>query len=301
MLQAVSKLSPDAAIGYLARAALASYEGENPAAALRTGEEKFIRAAIYSEVKHALGIRIDDNSPEALEKVGDVIDLEVDNLVGKTDDQKVLLGLADKGQAPSDVYDVTIIQQVQTLYKDNWDREYGQILETIRDADQEQHFGPDAKDGDPSLVSLFAKVFPNEFPYRTFTLLVATHREGLRLFVHQVWHIYQDEIPIKDAANLIDVLRRFADRFGVEFEINNMRAKFLLNVEIPVNRTLTRSIKIMPLFASDSKGRQVQKQFDYYLSDFLRTNKDETKTSALTLAINLDKYLAYLNDHKWLE
>lgn len=299
MISAIANLERNAALGVLARAALASEDDRNPEASYRFPNEKAIRTAIFDEIRLSIGIPSDDISSAAEIRVGEAIDLELFSLVGKTDAETVLRELALYGNLPSDLYAIEIIPNIKDFYHRNWLKEEDLILQTIRKADQEQHFGPSEDTDQPALVSLFSKFFLDKYPAKSFTMLVAGQRNGLGLVVHQAWRLYANSVSLGGATDLVDMLRRFCDKFGREFEINGIRSKFMLDVKLSDNKGMLRKIIISPLYGKDSKGRKIEKSMDFMMSDFNVSRNDGTTHSSLTVVINLESYLADLEAHDW--
>ncbi|MDM0051403.1 hypothetical protein [Variovorax sp. J22R115] len=301
MISALENLDQRTAANLLARAAF-SIEYEDPIGE-ETPDPAYDRVLqeVIAEVRRRAGLAPDDQSPRAIELLSDVIDDELINLTGKTNVDTVLDNMAKKGEVPSDLYVLKIIDQVQDIYKRHWASEFDIISNTVKAADQEQHFGPEEHGGEPTLISLFAKSYTNKFPYRNFMMLVAGQRAGLTLHVHQAWRIYADDIDLKNAKDLVDVLRRFCERFGLEFEVNGVRGKFMLNVELANEETYVRQITILPVYKNDGKGKKVEQQIRYIMSNFTNHRPDGSVGSALTLAIDLEKYQANLTAHGWGE
>jgi|GEM_PF-1494746 len=299
MISAIANFERNAALGILARAAIAAEDDRNPDAIYRFPNEKEIRTSIFDEIRHSIGIAADDMSPAAEIRIGEAIDLELFSLVGKTDADTVLRKLALNGNIPSDLYDIEIIANIKNFYHRNWLKEEALILQTIRKADQEQHFGPGEDTELPVLVSLFSKFFPDKYPARSFTMLVAGQRNGLKLVVHQSWRLYANSVSLGGVSDLVDMLRRFCDKFGLEFEVNGNRSKFMLDVKLSDTEGMQRNINVLPLYGRDSKGRKIDKSMTFMVSDSKIMRNDGAMHSALTVVINLESYLADLEAHDW--
>jgi hypothetical protein len=147
----------------------------------------------------------------------------------------------------------------------------------------------------PSLISIFAKYYRADFPRNCFTLLVAGQRNELKFDVHQVWRIHPDALPQPSYPQLIDVLRAFADVFGVDIDVDGKIGKFFLTY----NKERSASINID--LAAAVRERQAKKQrtsitFSHFTQDNLR---GDYRQASLILAIDLDKYAGFLREHGW--
>lgn len=299
MISVLKQFKPRTAAGILARTALFLDDETNPAARSHVENEHAVRHALLQEVRNALGVPASDNSAETNERIGDVLDKELDLIAGETDVNHVLVDLATKGAIPSDLYQIEVVDNVKDIYEPKWHQERRQIFQTVENADQEQHFSADPESGEPPLVSLFAKVFADKFPYRSFTMLVVGHRgDGVKLHVHQAWRLYADAIPLEGASDLVDLLRRFSEQFGLYIEVDGVRTKFSLNKNLKEDRT-SGTIHVPPVYGPDSKGRRVEKEVTFVLSNFMVHRPDGTISATMTNAIDKERYLSMLRAHGW--
>ncbi|HYF20819.1 MAG TPA: hypothetical protein VEA40_23330 [Ramlibacter sp.] len=295
MISALADFDPATAAGLLARAALAVEDDGNPQAQAVLPDEMDIRRAILDELFQKLDLDPRDTSSAVVERVSDALDAELDSFVGG-DTQQVLEQMAQRGAVPSDLFRLTISPDVQQLYQKKWHVQEKLILETIQDPDREQHFGESEEAGQPALVSLFAKFFPSPFPFRSFTLLVAGGRAGLNLDISQCWHVYADDVRLTGREDLIEVLRRFCDVFGLEFEANGRRTKFLLTQQA----SNSLNIHVPPVTGFDARGRKVEKEVKYTAVVVRVTAATGEAISSLAIVVNLDRYRASLEKHGWL-
>lgn len=229
MITAIRGLDERTAAGILARAAL---EMDDQPAALVVERELELRRRVLAEVRGELGIAPDDNSEEAKERVGESIELTIEVLLHVDVDNlaRVREDLANRGDLPSDLYRIHIIQGIAKFHGVKFDQEKALIEETIRIPDKEQHYGPLGDDG-PALVSLFAKSIVDEkFPGRSFVMLVAGQRSGMQLNIHQAWRLYPDSFDPVGVNDLMDLLRRFIQVFGMEVKARGVSGKIF---EVP--------------------------------------------------------------------
>lgn len=81
MIDILQSLDKRAAIGALARAALSLDGLNNPAAQAKLDDEATIRERILAVARERAGLAPEDNSAEALERIGDVLDEAADRLL----------------------------------------------------------------------------------------------------------------------------------------------------------------------------------------------------------------------------
>jgi hypothetical protein len=115
MIASLRALDRTAAAGLLARAALSLGYEDSPIAPFIKGEEK-IRSALIDEARQRLGVERGDNRPETIERIADFLDDESDKLLAPPDTEAALARLAERGDLPSDLYEIEIIPNVIEFY-----------------------------------------------------------------------------------------------------------------------------------------------------------------------------------------
>jgi len=273
MIQILEFLDRRAALGLLARAALALESDNNPAAIPVLDGEVDLRTKLLSVARERVGVSPDDDSEDALDRIGAFLDREADALAGPTDTEAALRRLAESGNLPSDMYEVTFNpKSLEWAVEPDLERDLA--MATIRRPDKQQHFGPSPDLKNPSLVSLFIRYFQTKWPFKDFHLLVAANRDGLVLTVGQVWRIYPSLLDIRDCPNLVEVLERFANIYGAPITVDGKVRSFFLMTERPVQQ----SVRFTPV------GR-----VNVGISQMTQVTRG-VATSALVVAINLIKY-----------
>ncbi len=297
MISALEKFDSVTAVGILARAALSIENHNNPAGALKLPEEALVRNAVIAEIRRTIGVQPDDQSPRTLERLGDALDTECDSLIGPTDSESALKRLSERGELPSDLFEIRIIPNLKEFHGRKFQTEKELIERTIRSPDQEQHFGPPATADEPFLISLFAKYIPNEYPLRSFTMLVAGQRNGLMLDVHQAWRIYPDKVDLSGVTNLVDMLRRFSDVFGAEIELGGKKGNFILAANLPKNQNIKTSFKIERNIGAQGKKTDLK---IITVTCFVQKNPQGTSDqAALATGINLSQYAEVIKSRGW--
>jgi hypothetical protein len=270
MIEALeTKFGRVAAAGLLARAALSlGYVEETK------GEQEVIVAQLIDETRERLGISREDNEPGTLSRIADFLDLESDRLLSSTNVELALARLAERGDLPSDLYEIDIIKK-SDIYGSTFPLEKSLIETTIRDFPREQHYGPPRKPHDPAMISLFVRSFRTKWLLKDFVMLVAAKREGFKLYVHQAWRIYPSKVNMAGADNPVGLLQRFADVYGAEIEMGGRKGNFFFFSATPAPDTFR--------FKTD-KPRQIT------VSQFAQNDSSGRPNSALIVAIDLDKY-----------
>jgi hypothetical protein len=281
MIEALGTLDERTALGVLARCALALEDEGNPDAQTIFNEETTLRATILREARQRLGIAQDDSSPETLEKISDFLDQESDRLAGIPDTDAALKRLAERGELPTDLYEIHIIPNIAEFHGTGFALEQSLIEMTIRAPTKEQHFGPESYTEQPALISLFARQFKTRFPYKNFTMLVAGKRNGLRLLVYQAWRIYPailDGLDIGRVDTLVDLLRKFAEAYGWKVEIDGKSGPFFFFLDRAAPPEITVEL---------SPGRRKI----ITVSQFMEENRQTGRPSAaLVVAIDFTQY-----------
>lgn len=110
------------------------------------------------------------------------------------------------------------------------------VRSAIYKAESWQHFDPwfDSKDGEEPM-SLFARSMRGGRTESPMTLLVLTLRNRNTLNVVRGLQVFHDDVRFADVSAPIDILRAFAETFGISFEIaDRPRTKFLHATSIPL-------------------------------------------------------------------
>lgn len=285
MIEALNSLDRTIAAGVLVRAALSLESDGNPAASARLAGEASLRQELIREARTRLGLAPDDNRPETVEKLGEFFDEESERLIDPPDTASALERLATRGDLASDLYEINIIPNLVQAHGRNFDLEKRLIESTVRNPSREQHYGPPTVADQPYMISLFAKEFKTPWPFKDFTMLVAGGREKLTLHVHQAWRLYPAFVDER-GADLVEILHRFANVYGMNLEIDGKKDHFFLWA----SHILPRTIQI------DMQGRSRE----FTVSQFTQNLLSREPQAALIVAIDLEKYRATLRQ-MWVQ
>jgi hypothetical protein len=285
MIKALEHFDSVTAAGILARAALALED--NPAGTYRIPGEADLREQVIAEALQANGFQPADRTQEALRRLDEVLDEELELLIAPADSKQALERLSVRGALPSDLFTIDIIPQIAEFHGRKFERERQLIQQTVRAPDREQHYGPTSDPENPAMISLFARHFSSDYPMRSFTMLVAGRRSGLTLVVHQAWRIYPDVVP-EGALTLVDLLRRFSDQFGHKMTVGNKTANFFLLADLPEGvRDLEAMFQVTP---DEAKHGRAHLTFSW----FFQRDPTGSLRAALLVSINQDKYRKFL-------
>jgi hypothetical protein len=281
MIKALEEFDKMAAVGVLARAALSLGYCDGPQLGAVEREED-IQTRVVEEVRSRLGISKDDNSRDALDRMADCLDAESDQLLAAPDTEAALSRLAERGDLPSDMYEIGIVPDIPAALGKRFALEKDVIATTIRDPTTEQHFGPARGLHEPAMISLFLRNFRTKWPLRDFFMLVAAQRDGFHLQIHQAWRIYPSRIDVSGLATPVDWLKRFSESYGAKVEVEGTKANFFLFLEG----------KIPPEVKWELGSNRKVVVSRFALIDPIT----KTEQAALIVGIDIYKYLATLDE-----
>src|SRR5262249_12968552 len=157
------------AAGLLARGALSVGFINN--ALIESESELF--AKVIEEALAQLRVGIDDNDPETIERIADLLDRESDKRLQPPITESALKRLAERVELPADLDESNIIPNVQDVYGKRYPLEKEIIETAIRAPTLEQHYGPPGDPHEPSMISLFVGSFRTTWPLKDFSVVVA--------------------------------------------------------------------------------------------------------------------------------
>jgi hypothetical protein len=224
-----SKFGRIAAAGVLARAALSVGYADAPGGA----HEQRLLMDIIEEARRRLGLSLDDTTLDAFERISDFLDSESDRLSRPIDTTSALSRLAERGDLPSDLYEISVVKNISDALGSDFALEKQLIEATVRAPTAEQHYGPSRRQNEPTMISLFVRSFRTKWPLRDFIMLVGGLRDGFKLSVQQAWRIYPTRVDLAGAYTPIEMLQRFANEYGAEIEVGNKKGHFFLFAERP--------------------------------------------------------------------
>jgi hypothetical protein len=297
MISILENYNSSEAAAVLARAAFSIEDESNPAANLKWPEEAGLRREILNQARIQLGISEDDQSELAIQKLSEFLDIEIDRLSKPENTELVLDALARRGDLPSDLYLVRVMESLKTLFGKHYDEEFDLINETVAAPDREQHFGVSEDRRQPHLVSLFIKSYPNtKYSFRSFKLLVVGQRVGRFFDVLQAWRIYPDAVSTDTAKDLVEVLKRFADVFGYPIKYNGKKTHFIYSLDIPRGSTFANEIQIEGRTDKNGNAKRTESTISLFAQPTLFGSN---KSATLICSIDVLRYRKFLRLHGW--
>jgi hypothetical protein len=244
MIEALKGLDRTTALGVLSRAALAVLSSAaNPSAQPVLEHEAELRQQLILEVANRVGLSPDLSDQNVRDKLSDALDEEAEILDLPVDSEAALTRLSERGELPSDVFDVFVNEALRGVYGDAMEQEHQNILLTVRSPEAEEHsrINPDRT----LLVSLFGRRFPAQPRRAGFYHLVAGERSGTNLDVKQAWRIYEDEIDLIGARTLIETVNLFAEKYGATFKSGDQVGRFIPWALVPPNTPLFETVEVV--------------------------------------------------------
>jgi hypothetical protein len=295
MIPSLSRFDPRTAAGILARMALSIDDDANPAADVRIPDEGLVREQILRDVYRAVGASAEDVSIATRDRITDFLDSEGDRLINAGNFDAALRALGDKGELPSDLFDVIINDPIKQFCGKNFSKEERLINETVKKPDQEQHYGKPGNDNEPFLISLFAKYYPNKYPANSFTMLVTGQRNGQFLMVVQAVRIYHDIVALGGATTVLEMLKRFSEVFGADIEVNGEKGKFFSfeDYEGGFDPLLIR-------VTHDMKPNGKKQTFTTNVAQYIQTLPGSNRhRAAIVVAVDFERYRSFLEKKGW--
>jgi hypothetical protein len=152
MIEALKGFDRNTALGVLSRAALAVLSStSNPSAQPVLEHEAEIRQQLILEVANRIGLSADLSDQNVRDKLSDALDEEAEILDLPVDSDAALTRLSERGELPSDVFDVVVYESLREVYGDAMKQEHQNILLTVRSPEAVEHFGPSISPDSPHL------------------------------------------------------------------------------------------------------------------------------------------------------
>ena len=245
MIEALKGFDRNTALGVLSRAALAVLSStSNPSAQPVLEHEAEIRQQLILEVANRIGLSADLSDQNVRDKLSDALDEEAEILDLPVDSDAALTRLSERGELPSDVFDVVVYESLREVYGDAMKQEHQNILLTVRSPEAEEHFGPSISPDRPALVSLLGRRLPAHPRRAGFYHIVAGERSSTKLNVQQAWRIYEDEIDLIGAGTLMGALKLFAERYGVTIKCGDQVGRFIPWALVPPNTPILEAVAV---------------------------------------------------------
>jgi hypothetical protein len=277
MIEALKGFDRTTALGVLSRAALAVLSSaSNPSAQPVLENETQIRQQLIFEIANRIGLPPDLSDQNVRDKVSDALDAEAEILDLPVDTDAALTRLSERGELPSDLFDVVVYEALREVYGDAMEQERQNILLTVHSPEAEEHFGPSISPDRPALVSLLGRRFPAHPRRAGFYHIVAGERSSTKLNVQQAWRIYEDEIDLTSAGTLMGALKLFAEKYGVNIKSGDQVGRLIPWALVPPNTPILEAVDVP------------RSRFHSYM--FVKRRSDGFMEVAFAMTINLGLY-----------
>lgn len=187
-----------------------------------------LRDRIIHEMRVALRLKRDDNSPTAKAKIYDYLAKEISRAaLGNVDIKEIKSRLGQRGDLAPSLYKVEFSPE----FKNEHERKgatRADVELTLRAPDAFEHVHPAGMGiDDDKATSLYVRQFSNSVkPLNTFTLLVSCQRIGYVQRVGQAWLVFHSDVDLSTAKTPSDVLRAFVGKYGLELQVGEKVDKF---------------------------------------------------------------------------
>lgn len=265
MLETLREVEPRIAAGVLAETALHLEGGARPASRPLVENQGELEQAILRELRAFLNLAPSDTSDRAITLLADALDQQADALTATQDAHLGNERLSAEGLLPSDVYRIEFDIHLPSNFGWRWQIESAFAEETVHRPHREQSLGQLEHNGIDPLITIFARYYQHRFPARSFWMLVIGARRGETFGVSQIWRIYPQDVDLSECATLLDALRAFAQKFGVEINANGQMGKFFLYAPADAIDRAYNKVQVSPkagetmtftMFYNSSDGRR---------------------------------------------
>ncbi len=201
--------------------------------------DKDLYRQVLAESRQRLNLSADDESREAtsrlLEFLGDQISEAVLNGANV---HSIKARLGASGSLRPDQYDI----QLKPFFREVMAYLHvteAEVYETLASPHDVEHFHTEAQaDRMEMRMSLYMRNFGSGEDRHV--LLIVSKREGANQLPSSVWRVFYSDVDLRAARSPLDVLRSFADVYGISFRIGDARpAKLHLREVVPVPPNLS--------------------------------------------------------------
>lgn len=227
MLDSLREYSKTGALGVLSQIA-SSFTPESPVESEQQPEQvDFQSPTVLQEIYKRLGLKMDDYSPEAKDKVLQFVSDQIrQTVLSGTDEDKIKSRLASKRILRPDLYVISIGDA-------DWIGGRGirrqQIHDAINYADRIEHVPLNGMfSDDQEELSFYLQYVRGDESRRVFSLLVVASRKGYELKVIDALRVYPSDVEVANTSEPIDMLKKFVEKYGLVMTVGGAQSKFFL-------------------------------------------------------------------------
>lgn len=207
-------------------------------------------------------------------------------LAGK-DEDAILARAGHAGRLSLDLYSIKYTKAFPTLRHALGITEV-HVEGAIRKPSEVQHFHAELPfGGSYSPFSLFLKFHVGKREHDAFWLVVVALRKGRILLVHFATRVYTSDVDLSDAIQPIDVLRAFAEKYGLTVNTGGRSGRFVTSEEY-ARPSIGRSVRTITI--KQTRGL-------YYHALAYTFDLHDRHRLLMAFAINLTKYQAAMRIH----
>lgn len=211
-------------------AALALSSTANPGVGEAAEVTKAYPAEQAAVLKELLSKAAGDDQAETANRMREMLWQQIHrvSLEGK-DSDAILARAGQAGRLSPSLYRIKFIGYFQVCI--SLGTKTSHVTDAILNADDVQHL--EGKTGEKTF-SIFLKYHQGAAAKDSFWLLVLAHRDGRDLIVQNAWRVYLSDVDLTTAKKPIDVLRAFANVFGLPIHAAGKVDTFVANETVPI-------------------------------------------------------------------
>lgn len=291
MLESLSGLGKAERQSVLSSVALSLLPSPTPEPQYQIDDE--VRHRVLAESREHLSLAPDDDTPDARSQVVDFLGNQIsESVLRGVDFNRIKSRLGDKGNLLPSEYEIKITPEFRG-FMDMFRLDEAEVTEAVSHPDEIQHFFYDDIAQNSSIgASLCAKSFGGG--QDRYTLIVGLERVGQTMIPNFAWRVFLSEVDIRSARSPLEVVKAFADRYGLRFKIGDLPpAKFYEN-QVIAPKPGTRISRSNPLV---NLVRRVEFAKAHVECGLIHRSPLGPIFIRFSMTINLDRYSSDLEKH----
>ncbi|WP_313337320.1 hypothetical protein [Sphingobium yanoikuyae] len=233
-----------------------------------------ISTRLVDEAKLKLGISVEDQSPDSMERVRSFLAAEVNRRVfDGVDRNAVRSRLGAQGRLSNGAYKMSFAENFSDFKESE-----RFVRDCIVSADDTCHLVP-MNEGNDKEFSIFSKKVSSLNRKRSYWAIALCFRQGSELKVVNFWRLFDQTVDVLGSENALDLLSSFLDVYGIPLVINDVQTsdkmitnrQFFGDLSIGVKRQPGVSGRIYQIFRRTLSGSfEVPLAFAVNFSEYLR-------------------------------
>ena len=185
--------------------------------------------AVLTEIRNHLRIPEGDNSVKTHSRIYAFLSEEISKAaMTNVDLSKVKARLGNKGELHPSQYQVRFKDYVSKIEVLGVRKAH--MIEAVTHPDKVANLQPKylQEDEDPRLT-ISIKYITSKRIEDNFILFVISQRRGHAQVVAGAFRVYQSDVRLKDSREPLDIIKSFADTYGIAFRLGSITSKFMHN------------------------------------------------------------------------